>query len=87
MKSAMRRRTETVPVTMRALTQRINRKLAEDNMVLKTSRGLLAPVDLGRYYVVNLRSNAVMLRYRDCDPEKLGREYGVLKNYEHVVED
>jgi hypothetical protein len=43
-----------VPVSMRALLQRINRKLAKDGAVLKTLRGQRYAHDLGRYYSVDL---------------------------------
>jgi hypothetical protein len=72
-----------VPVTVRALIARINRKLAPD-LQLKIARGR-ARVDVGDYYVVNTRINGVMQRYKDCDPEELGRELDVLKGYEVVV--
>ena len=47
-----------VPVSERALIQRINRKLASDLEVLKTARGRRAEFDLGRYYVIDLRGIA-----------------------------
>jgi hypothetical protein len=74
-----------VPVTMRALIARINRRLAVDHMQLKASRGQRMRLDVGEYYVLNTRLNGIMHHYRDCDPEDLGRELGVLKSYEQVV--
>jgi hypothetical protein len=74
-----------VPVTVRALIARINRKLALHDLQLKTARGTRMRVDVGDYYVINVRFNGLMQRYRDCDPEELARELGVLRQYEEVV--
>ena len=74
-----------VPVTMRALIQRINRKLHDDDEVLRKLRGDRGLVDLGRYYVVDWRLNSIVRT--DVDPEDLAREIGVLKPYEAVVEE
>jgi hypothetical protein len=70
---------------MRALIARINRKLAGDDMQLKKTKGRRAYIDLGAYYVLNVRNNAIMYHYKDCDPEKLGREIGVLQDWERAV--
>jgi hypothetical protein len=69
---------------MRALTQRINRKLAQDDEQLKKATGARFRQDVGEYYVLNLRLNAVMRQ--DVDPESLGRKLGVLRAWECVVE-
>jgi hypothetical protein len=79
-------KTTKVPVAMRALIARINRKLGQQDMQLKTARGRMRD-DVGDHYVVNTRLNAVMYHYKDCDPEKLARDLGVLKPYEQVVAD
>jgi hypothetical protein len=76
-----------VPVTMRALIARINRKLTGDDMQLKKTKGVRARIDLGDYYVLNTRYNAIMYHYKDCDPEELGRELGVIKPYERLDEE
>ena len=73
------------PITMRALIQRINRKLAKEDMVLKTLRGQRYEHDLGRYYAVNWRTNLVSAQY--VDPEQWGRELGVLAAWEVVEEE
>jgi len=78
----------TVPITMRALIQRINRALKKENEfeVLKITRGRWrgGAGDLGRYYTVDENRNAVTGQH--IDPEKLGRKLGVLKDYEHVAD-
>ena len=73
-----------VPVSLRALHQRINRKLAPQEEVLKKARGVYARAQFGNYYVLHWRSNHV--RHWHVDPVKWGRELGVLAAWE-VVED
>lgn len=73
----------TVPVSERALLQRINRKLRQQGKMLKVTRGERAAQDLGRCYIVNVNQNYVVSK--DCDPEDVGRELGVLADYEHAV--
>jgi hypothetical protein len=74
----------TVPVTMRALVQRINRKLAKDDEQLRKTRGQRWWTDLGDYHIVNYNMNALMRGH--VDPEALGRELGVLSEWERVAE-
>lgn len=73
-----------VPVTMRALTQRISRKLAQDDELLKKSVGARLRQDVGEYYVLNVRLNAVTRM--NVDPESFGRKLGVLRAWESVRE-
>ena len=80
----MPRQKQRVPVTMRALIQRINRILGKDREKLKTPRGEQARFELGQYYVLDLHRNCVL--QKDVDPEELGRTLGVLKDYERVIE-
>jgi hypothetical protein len=49
--------TRKASVTMRALMQRINRRLAKEDELLKKLRGDRYLRDLGRYYIVNWRNN------------------------------
>ena len=74
-----------VPVTMRAVVQRINRKLRPDEEVLKKTRGMQAYLDLGDYYVLDWNRNNLV--DKNVDPESMARELGVLLPYERVVED
>ncbi len=71
-----------VPISERALVQRINRKLADEGQLVKKARERVATT-LGDYFVVDLTSNAVM--DQDVDLEKLGRELKVLHDYETVA--
>ena len=71
-----------VPVSARALLQRINRKLAPDEERVMKSRGQQALLDLGEYYIVNINRNFVT--GKDVDLEKLGREVGALTEWEEL---
>jgi hypothetical protein len=73
----------TVPVTPRAVIQRINRKLKPDDRMLRTARSPRVEQDLGRYFIVNFNRNRIVEQHVDL--EDLGRELGVLAAYEHVV--
>ena len=73
----------TVPVTERALIQRINRALRKEDQVLRQARSERVRLDLGTFYVVDVRRN--LLLEKDVDLETFARDLGVLKGYEHVV--
>ena len=74
-----------VPVTMRALMQRINRKLKKEEVILKTLRTQRYEPDLGRYYAVNMQTNLITAQH--VDPEQWGRELGVLRRWEVLKEE
>jgi hypothetical protein len=67
-------------VTVRALIQRINRKLTPDDEMQKTTRGERMEAELGRYF----RFNGIL--HKDVDTEALAREMGVLMAGERVIE-
>jgi len=71
-------------VTTRAVIQRINRKLKPDLEGLKVSRSERMRLDVGQFYIVNYRMNVI--RQHDVEPEALGRELGVLKDWEKVID-
>jgi hypothetical protein len=71
-------------VSLRAVIQRINRRLAADDEVLKVARGARAQLDLGDFYILNTRGN--WIDHKNVDPEALARELGVLKAWEKVVD-
>jgi hypothetical protein len=73
----------TVPVTERALIQRINRALRQDDQILRQARGEHARRELGNFYIVDVGRN--FLAAQHVDLEALARELGVLKAYEHIV--
>ena len=74
-----------VPVSVRALMARINRKLHATDRALKKARGVgRARLDVGEFYVVSGRRNLAVSTH--VDPEDLGRELGVLRPWEGVRE-
>jgi hypothetical protein len=75
---------QKVPITMRALIQRINRKLREHDEVLKAIRGERWRAEYGDYYVLNCARNYVTEMH--VDPEKLGRELKVMQDWEVLAE-
>ena len=81
---------QSVPVSERALVQRVNRKLRHDDRRLCAARGFWAEgthydsTDLGRYYVVDVMRNAVV--DRQVDLETYGRDLGVLASWESLSE-
>jgi len=79
--------TKGVPVSERALIQRLNRKMHSDDLMVKTTRpGSRAEFDLGRHYILNWRIDGVMAQGKDIDLEAYGREYGVLKAWERLAD-
>jgi hypothetical protein len=76
---------QLVPISERALLARVNRKLAPGMRVKKTIPNSRAGQDLGTFYQVDLRRNFVIRK--DLDLAALGRELGVLADYEALVEE
>jgi hypothetical protein len=72
-----------VSVSLRAVLARINRKIKDDDLMIKTARGMTDRVNVGDYYVLNCRLNGVVKR--DVDPEDYAREVGALKSWEQVA--
>jgi mRNA-degrading endonuclease HigB of HigAB toxin-antitoxin module len=73
-----------VPVTRRALIQRVNRALEKNGEQLKATKGAQAQLDLGEFYVVDVSGNSVSRK--DVDLERLARELGALKPYETLAD-
>jgi hypothetical protein len=71
-----------VPVSGRAVMQRINRELASQGKVLKKSRGERARQDFGDYYIIDVNRNFLVESH--CDLEELGRKLAVLRGFEEV---
>jgi hypothetical protein len=96
MPKAKAKQARKVPVTMRALVQRINRKLAASEDLEKSDWQLRAVRSAkwrqkwGDFIVVTdgLRSEgyAAGVEKTRVDPEKLGRELGVLRQWEKLEE-
>jgi hypothetical protein len=72
-------------VTVRAIIERINRKLAREGKRIKTCRNERWRGELGRYYVVHLSQKFVV--QKRVDLEEFGRALGVLSPYETVADD
>jgi hypothetical protein len=73
-----------VRVSSRALQQRIDRKLASDDLRLKKSRTARERLDLGEYWLLNTRFNVVS--EKDVDLTALAKEYGALAAWEQLEE-
>ena len=73
-----------IPITRRALIQRINRALQQRDEQLRAARGPRQQRELGDYWILDLRKRCVASK--NIDPEKLARELGVLQPYESVEE-
>lgn len=73
-----------LPITLRALLQRIDRALAKKDQCLKKTLSEQAVCELGEYYIFD-RNKMVALKDH-VDPEALGKELGVLNPYEGVTE-
>jgi hypothetical protein len=67
---------------MRALSQRINRVLADRGEILKKARGQHAVEDCGDWFVLDTRRNAVANKH--VDPKALGATLGLIKPFEVV---
>lgn len=70
-----------ITITERALTMRIKRALSREDAsrLCRTRSGSRAEMDLGEYYVLDSRNLPTSTH---VDLEDLGRELGVLKDYE-----
>ena len=68
-------------VTMGVLIQGIKRKLRHDDRRPRTARGLFS--DPGHYYVLDFKHNWISKRH--VDREELGRDLGLLEDYEQLL--
>ena len=74
-----------VPVSVRVVLARVNRKLAVEGSVLRRCRQDSRNHDqLGDYYMVNLNSNGIFKT--QCELEEEARELGVLGEWEVLAE-
>ena len=75
-----------VPISERALIQRINRRLKQDGEMLRTARRLDAggywveDSNLGRYYTIDVERNFIVQTFLDL--EAYGRKLKVLAEWE-----
>jgi hypothetical protein len=73
-----------VPVSARALLQRLNRVLAQDDLLLKKARGAGVVQQLGEYYVIDTRVNGVV--EKDVDLEAFARKRLAMAAWETLSE-
>ena len=79
------RKMDRVSISKRALMQRIQRVLAKEMGILKTTRGGESDrKELGDYYTVDLNRNRIIQTHIDL--ESYGRELKVLKPWEKFEE-
>lgn len=72
-------------VTLNAVLQRLNRKLAHDDLGVRRCRyGSRSYVNLGDYYIISLRNNT--LNAPDIDLLAWARKYGCIRADEQVVD-
>jgi hypothetical protein len=77
-----------VPISERALIQRINRRLKQDGEMLRSARGTwhqgrwYPDSNLGRYYIIDFMRNFVI--HVRVDLEAYGRELEVLREWEEL---
>ena len=71
-----------VQVSRRALTQRLNRKLAEKGLVLKLTKGKNAKLTVGDYYVVHAERGEVI--QTKVNLEEFARKHEALAPWEEL---
>jgi hypothetical protein len=82
----MKKKPLLVPITRRALVQRIGRALEKKGeRLVANSRPGPAP-DIGNYFTVDIDRKFVVQTHLD-DLEALGRKLGILKPYERVEKE
>ncbi len=74
----------TIPVSRRALIQRINRRLSDDGEMLKAIRSERWRHELGDYHTIDIPTNSISRKHVDL--EALGRELGALQKFEHLAD-
>jgi hypothetical protein len=71
-----------VPVSERALIQRLNRKLSDEDQMVKVTRGDRAKQAIGRHHILHARLNFIV--HKDIDLEDWGRKLGALQPWEKL---
>lgn len=72
----------TVPVSSRALVQRVNRKIRNDGRTLKIARSPDAISSVGKYFVIGDKG----VTDQGIDLEAFARKLGVLAEWENVCD-
>ena len=78
-----------VPISERALMQRLNRKLGKEQLALKKTReDSRAWSNLGDFYVLDIHTNSIAdSKLTVVDLERMGREHKVLADFEALVRE
>jgi hypothetical protein len=76
---------ERVPVSLRAVIQRINRKLSPEEKVLKIARSQRTADVMGWYYTIDANGGWVIRKWVDI--KQFAHELGVLKPWEELEDD
>lgn len=76
--------TKTVPVTRRAVMQRVNRKLGQRNEALRAWRTSSQEYTAGDLYHLDFDANAVLDVNVDLEP--FARQVGALQRWEEITE-
>jgi|HubBroStandDraft_6_1064221.scaffolds.fasta_scaffold1374957_2 hypothetical protein len=79
----MKKKKQGIPVSQRAVEQRINRALKEYDEQLRHTRSARAQFDFGDYYIVNVMKN--FINEHHVDLEDKARELKVLQDYEYLA--
>jgi hypothetical protein len=82
----MRAKTSKVPISERALLQRLNRKFKDDDLIVKKTRpNSRSASDLGDYYILNFNRNFIVDKQLNlADVEEMGRKHKALAKWEEV---
>jgi hypothetical protein len=73
-----------IPITERALLQRINRKLDKKNHKIHKARGMIK--EQCDFYRLNTNTNIVVEYLTDEGLEKVGRELKVMQEFEKLAD-
>ena len=73
-----------VPVSEKAVCQRVNRKLRAEGQALKRSRGRYA-AELGDYYILDVQRSCVLRL--NVGLEEFARALGALQEFEGLEQD
>lgn len=71
-----------VPVTERALVQRINRQLTKKGQMLKAARGRGAKEEVGYWYLVDTERNILLSHH--CNVVEVAKELDVIYPWESL---
>ena len=74
-----------VPLTVKALLGRINRKLARQQQVVKKARSLYVAGECGAYYLLDCHRHLIVATHVKL--AELGQELGCVYDYEQVQVD